>query len=121
MSYSRYFRIAMPHAIGTNASSRPMMLSVHEPLPCSTGRAMKATSAAAAKISHFSCCRSSLPPRRYRTKRDATLSAAQRITKSAANSRPTSKKEATPGEEYGFGTERPSAETTPAVTVHEKP
>ncbi len=33
MSYSRYFRIAMPHAIGTNASSRPMTASVHEPFP----------------------------------------------------------------------------------------
>ena len=67
MSYRRYFRIAMPTDAGIRARTTPRKASAGPPLPCSTGITRKTRKMLAARISHFTCCRSSPWLRRNRT------------------------------------------------------
>ena len=61
------------------------------PLPCSTGITMKTRKMLAARISHFTCCRSSPRLRRNRTIRDAIDAATSTKNARAKTSRATSK------------------------------
>jgi len=61
------------------------------PLPCSTGITMKTRKMLAARISHFTCCRSSPRLRRNRTISEAIDAVTSTKNTSASHSRAASK------------------------------
>ena len=74
-----------------SARTTPRNSSATPPLPCSTGIAMKTRKMLAARINHFTCCRSSPRLRRNRTISDAIDAATSTKNTSASHSRAASK------------------------------